>query len=74
MGEGGCLRTVAFDVWFSVWLGVWCGAWCGLRQLEGEQAWCGGRCCDGGRRAALDVADDIGVRVRVDGVMGVRVW
>ena len=42
----------------------------GVCQLESEQARCGGRSCDGGRRAALDVADDIGVRVRLYGVMG----
>ncbi len=42
----------------------------GVCQLEGELAWCGGRSCDGGRRAALEVADDIGVRVRLYGMMG----
>ena len=51
-----------------------CGVLCGVRQLEWEQARCGGRSCDGGRRAALDVAEDIEVRVRLDGVMGVWVW
>ncbi len=50
------------------------GVWCGMRQLEWEPPRCGGRSCDGGRRAAHDVADDIGVRVRLDGVMGVWVW
>ena len=69
MGVGGCLRTVVLDVWLGVWLCVWCG----VRQVGWEQARGGGRICDGGRRAALDVADDIGVRVRVDGVMGVWV-
>jgi hypothetical protein len=58
-----------------------CGLWClhvcvlvcviGVCQLRLQQAWWGGRSCDGRRRAALEVADDIGVRVRVDGVMGV---
>ncbi len=47
---------------------------CGVRQVEWEQARCGGRSCDGGRRAALDVAEGIGVRVGLDGVMGVWVW
>jgi hypothetical protein len=61
-----CLQTVVFDViWFVF------GVWCGVCQLEWEQTWCGGRSCNGGRRAALDVADDVGVRVRLDGVMGV---
>ena len=50
-----------------VWFGV---CVIGVCQLESEQARCGGRSCDGGRRAALDVADDIGVRVRLYGVMG----
>ena len=50
--------------------GVWCDVWCGVRQLEWELPRCGGRSCDGGRRAALDVADDIGVRVRLGAVMG----
>ncbi len=58
------LRTVVLDVRFGVCL-------IGVCQLESEQARCGGRSCDGGRRAALDVAEDIGVRVRLDGVMGV---
>ena len=49
------------------------GVWCGVRQVFLEQAWSGGRSCDCERRAALDVADDIGVRVRLDGVMGVWV-
>ncbi len=40
----------------------------GVCQLELEQSWCGGWSCDGGRRAALDVAVDIGVRVRLNGV------
>ncbi len=58
----------------------WCviGVWCGARQLELQRPRsgprCGGRSCDGGRLAALDVADDVGVRVRLDGVMGVWVW
>ena len=66
---GVCLRTVVLDV-----CAVWCLV-CGVvRQLEWERPRCGGRSCDGGRRAALDVADDIGVRVRLDGVMGVWVW
>ena len=43
----------------------------GVCQVEWELARCEGRSCDGGRRAALDVADDIGVRVRLDDVMGV---
>jgi hypothetical protein len=59
-----CLRTCVRCV-----LGVWCG----VRQLAWDRPRCGGRSCDGGRRAALDVADDIGVRVRLDGVMGVWV-
>ncbi len=42
----------------------------GVCQLGWERARCGGRSCDGERRAALDVADDIGVRVRLYGVMG----
>ncbi len=46
----------------------------GVCQLELERARCGGRSCDGGRRAALDVAEDIGVRVRLYGVMGVGGW
>ena len=69
MGMCVCLRTVVLDVY-----GVVFGVWCGVRQLECEQPWCGGRSCDGGRRAALDVADDIEVRVRLDGVMGVSGW
>ena len=55
-----CFRTVVLDV---------CVVWC-VCQLEWEQRRCGGRSCDGERRAALDVADDIGVRARLDGVMG----
>jgi hypothetical protein len=60
-----------------------CGRWClhvcvvfacacviGVCQLELERPRCGGWNCDGGRRAALDIADDIEVRVRVCGVMG----
>ncbi len=66
---GVCLCSVVLDVWFGVWLCVWCG----VRQVERERPRCGWRICDGGRRAALDVADDIGVRVRVDGVMRVSV-
>ncbi len=50
------------------------GVWYGVRQLEFEYPWCGGWGCDGRRRAAPDVADDIEVRVRLDGVMGVWVW
>jgi hypothetical protein len=61
-GGVGCVRFGVF------------GVWCGVRQVEWEQARCGGRSCDGGRRAALDVAVDIGVRVGLDGVMGVWVW
>ncbi len=61
-----CLRMLVLDV-FGVVFGVWCGA----HQLELQRPRCGGRSCDGGRRAALDVADDVGVRVRLDGVMGV---
>ena len=55
-------------------VGCLCDVICGVRQLDWERPRCGGRSCDGGRRAALDVADDIGVRVRLDGVMGVWVW
>ena len=51
------------------------GVWCGVCQLEEEPPWSGGRSCDGERRAALDVADDIVVRVMLDGVMRcVWVW
>ncbi len=64
-----CLVTVVLDV---CQVCVWCVF--GVRQVECEQAQCGGRSCAGGRRAALDVADDIGVRVGLDGVMGVWVW
>jgi hypothetical protein len=46
----------------------------GVCQLEQERPRCGGRSCDCGRPAALDVAEDIGVRVRLDGVMGVWGW
>jgi hypothetical protein len=59
--------------WMCVVCGVVCVVWC-VRQVEFEQARCGGRSCDGGRRAALDVAEDIEVRVWLDGVMGVWVW
>jgi hypothetical protein len=52
---------------------VGCVVWC-VRQLEPQRPRCGGRSCDGRRRAALDVAEDIGVRVGLDGVMGVWVW
>ncbi len=46
----------------------------GILIVGCERPRCGGRSCDGGRLAALDVADDIEVRVRLDGVMGVWVW
>jgi hypothetical protein len=42
----------------------------GVCQLELERPRCGGRSCDGGCLGALEVADDIVVRVRVCGVMG----
>ena len=54
-------------VWMCVWFGV---CVIGVCQVESEPARCGGRSCDSGRRAALDVADDIGVRVRLYDVMG----
>ena len=50
-----------------LWFGV---CVIGVCQVEWERPRCGGRSCDGGRRAALEVADDIGVRVRLYGVMG----
>jgi hypothetical protein len=42
-----------------------------LCQFDRKPPRCGGRSVYGGRRAALDVADDVGVRVRVDAVMDV---
>ncbi len=52
-------------------MNVWCLHVCviGVCQLEWERARCGGWSCDGGRLAALDIADDIVVRVRLYGVM-----
>ena len=83
-GVNASVDAYAVGVWVYVcvcgrwcWMCVRCGVgcvWCGVRQLELERPRCGGRSSDGGRRAALDVADDIDVRVRLDGVMGVCVW
>ncbi len=47
---------------------------CCVCQLESQQARSGGRSCDGGRRAALEVAEDTGVRVRPDAVLGGWGW
>ena len=68
-GDGVCGCVFAYGgACMCVWFGV---CVIGVCQLAWERPQCGGRSCDGGRRAALDVADDIGVRVRLDGVMGV---
>ena len=49
---------------------VWCVCVIGVCQVESKCSRRGGRSCDGGRHAALDVAEDILVRVRLYGVMG----
>ncbi len=70
-------RGVGVWVWVCVFGdgGVGCVCVC-VCQLEPQRPRfrCEGRSCDGGRRAALDVADDIEVRVRLAGVVGVWVW
>ena len=58
--------------WYlHVWFGV---CVIGVCQLEWELPRCGLWSCDGRRRAALNVADDIAVRVRLDVVVGVWGW
>jgi hypothetical protein len=77
VGGGGSMGMCVFaDGGVGCVCGVWCDifVWCGVRQLEQQQPRCGGRSCDVGRRAAFDVAEDVAVRVGLDGVMGVWVW